>query len=113
MRAKVRAALDALYMKRLVRELEGRPRPQHIGIMLDGNRRWAKMSGIDDPREGYRAGGAKVLDFLRWCDSAQIEHVTLFMLSDDNLARPEEQLSSCCGFFGAPRSKPHPGVRSI
>ncbi|MFY1677875.1 MULTISPECIES: isoprenyl transferase [unclassified Streptomyces] len=93
MRAKVRAALDALYMKRLVKQLEGRSRPQHIGIMLDGNRRWAKMSGIEDPREGYRAGGAKVLDFLRWCDSAGIEHVSLFMLSDDNLHRPEDQLT--------------------
>ncbi|WP_320775505.1 isoprenyl transferase [Streptomyces sp. CRN 30] len=93
MRAKVRAALDALYMKRLVRELEGRPRPQHIGIMLDGNRRWAKTAGIEDPREGYRAGGAKVSDFLRWCDSAEIEHVTLYMLSDDNLRRPEAELT--------------------
>lgn len=99
MRTKVRAALDALYRRRLVRELEGRPRPRHIGIMLDGNRRWAKLSGHDDPREGYKAGGAKVLEFLRWCDSAEIEHVTLFMLSDDNLHRPEEQLTPLIGII--------------
>ncbi len=55
-------------MKRLVRGLEGRPRPQHIGIMLDGNRRWARMSGIDDPRErlpGRRGEGAGLPALVR------------------------------------------------
>ncbi len=99
MRAKIRAAVEALYVKRLAAKLAGRSRPQHIGIMLDGNRRWAKMSGYEDPREGYKAGGAKVVDFLRWCDSAQIEHVTLFMLSDDNLHRPKDELIPLIGII--------------
>ncbi|MDL2074990.1 isoprenyl transferase [Streptomyces sp. GXMU-J15] len=88
----LRAGLEALYVRRLARKLEGKPRPRHVAIMLDGNRRWARGAGHDDVREGYRVGGAKVGDFLRWCDAADIEHVTLWMLSDDNLHRPPAEL---------------------
>jgi len=88
----VRRIIEAVYRWRLSTTLPEGPRPQHVGIMLDGNRRWAREAGYTDPQEGYRAGGAKVLDFLRWCDAAHIQHVTLFMLSDDNLHRPEHEL---------------------
>ncbi|MFF3730717.1 isoprenyl transferase [Streptomyces sp. NPDC002476] len=88
----VRSALEKVYVRRLVGKLKGAPRPAHVGIMLDGNRRWARGQGHSDPREGYRVGGAKVSEFLRWCVEADLEHVTLWMLSDDNLNRPAEQL---------------------
>ncbi|MFD0315427.1 isoprenyl transferase [Streptomyces flavalbus] len=95
----LRSALEALYVRRLTRALEGRPRPRHVAIMLDGNRRWARGTGHDDVREGYRVGGAKVGEFLRWCDAAGIEHVTLWMLSDDNLHRPPDQLGPLLGII--------------
>jgi len=88
----IRSALERVYERRLSAQLEGLPRPQHVGVMVDGNRRWARGAGHDDPREGYRAGGAKVVDLLGWCSTAGIAHVTLFMLSDDNLHRPPEQI---------------------
>ncbi|MEU3405298.1 isoprenyl transferase [Streptomyces sp. NPDC006670] len=88
----LRRPMEALYEHRLASTLEGLPRPQHVGIMLDGNRRWARQAGHADVREGYRAGGAKAAEFLDWCAAAGIGHVTLFMLSDDNLGRPAEQL---------------------
>jgi short-chain Z-isoprenyl diphosphate synthase len=88
-----RGVADRIYTERLSAELAGKPRPKHVGIMLDGNRRWAKSVGHDDPSEGYKVGGAKVLDFLTWCRAAGIEHVTLFMLSDDNLHRPADELA--------------------
>src|SRR6185437_16073306 len=81
----VRVTTVAGRAARLSRELADQPRPRHVGIMLDGNRRWAKSVGHDDLSEGYKVGGAKVAEFLRWCVAAGIEHVTLFMLSDDNL----------------------------
>jgi short-chain Z-isoprenyl diphosphate synthase len=90
--ALVRSALEAVYERRLARKIVDLPRPRHVGITIDGNRRWARSAGHDDPREGYRAGGAKVVDFLEWCVAAKIEHVTIFMLSDDNLNRPSEQV---------------------
>ncbi|MER8119060.1 isoprenyl transferase [Streptomyces sp. NPDC094031] len=88
----VRSALERVYVRRLAGKLKGAPRPAHVGIMLDGNRRWARGQGHSDPSEGYRMGGAKVIEFLRWCVEADLEHVTLWMLSDDNLNRPAEQL---------------------
>ncbi|MFF5302448.1 MULTISPECIES: isoprenyl transferase [unclassified Streptomyces] len=92
MLAVIRSALESIYERRLSNKLEGLPRPQHVGVMIDGNRRWARNAGHDDPREGYRAGGSRALDLLGWCAAAQIEHVTLFMLSDDNLHRPASEL---------------------
>lgn len=86
------SALEAVYVRRLARKLEGMPKPRHVAIMLDGNRRWARGAGHDDVREGYRVGGARVTDFLHWCTAAGIEHVTLWMLSDDNLHRPANEL---------------------
>ncbi|WP_069173426.1 isoprenyl transferase [Streptomyces griseus] len=88
----IRRPVEAVYTRRLATTLVGLPRPRHVGIMLDGNRRWARQAGLTDVRDGYRAGGAKVSEFLGWCTAAGIEHVTLFMLSDDNLQRPAEQL---------------------
>jgi short-chain Z-isoprenyl diphosphate synthase len=88
----VRRPIEAVYARRLAGTLVGLPRPRHVGIMLDGNRRWARKAGYSDVREGYRAGGAKTTEFLGWCTAAGIEHVTLFMLSDDNLSRPAEEL---------------------
>ncbi|WP_374114231.1 isoprenyl transferase [Streptomyces sp. NK08204] len=88
----LRSALEAVYVRRLAHKLDGLPRPRHVAIMLDGNRRWARGAGHDDVREGYRVGGAKVTDFLRWCADAGIKHVTLWMLSDDNLHRPAHEL---------------------
>ncbi|WP_277347345.1 MULTISPECIES: isoprenyl transferase [Streptomycetaceae] len=88
----LRRPMEAVYERRLAATLVGLPRPQHVGIMLDGNRRWARQAGHEDVREGYRAGGAKAGEFLGWCTAAGIGHVTLFMLSDDNLGRPADEL---------------------
>ncbi len=84
--------LYTLYEQRLRAGLAGAPRPRHVGVMLDGNRRWAKAMGYDDPNEGHRAGAANVEQLLRWCDEAGIEHVTLWLLSTDNLTRPAAEL---------------------
>ena len=65
--------------------------PQHIGVMLDGNRRWAKAVG-HDTAHGHRAGAANIEPLLGWCDEVGIEVVTLWLLSTDNLNRPEREL---------------------
>ncbi len=66
--------------------------PRHVGVILDGNRRWAKAVGASS-REGHQAGADKIIDLLRWCDEAGVEVVTLWLLSTDNLARPEAELA--------------------
>jgi short-chain Z-isoprenyl diphosphate synthase len=80
------------YERRLRRRLDGNLRPEHVGVMCDGNRRWAKEMGYVDPNDGHRVGARRVLDLLRWCDEAGIKHVTLYLLATDNLRRPAAEL---------------------
>lgn len=79
------------YERRLAARLDRAATPRHVGIMLDGNRRWARASGAGTA-DGHRAGADKVFEFLGWCEEVGIEVVTLWMLSPDNLNRPAEQL---------------------
>jgi short-chain Z-isoprenyl diphosphate synthase len=81
------------YERRLARTLErsGAPVPKHVGVILDGNRRWAKAMGASSAA-GHQAGAEKIIDLLRWCDEAGVELVTLWLLSTDNLARPAKEL---------------------
>jgi short-chain Z-isoprenyl diphosphate synthase len=67
--------------------------PRHVGVILDGNRRWAKSVGASS-KEGHQAGADKIVDLLQWCDEAGVEVVTLWLLSTDNLSRPEPELTS-------------------
>jgi short-chain Z-isoprenyl diphosphate synthase len=45
--------LYGLYTRRLRRQLTALPHPQHIAIVMDGNRRWARRAGLDDVRLGW------------------------------------------------------------
>ena len=60
--------------------------------MCDGNRRWARAAGAGDVSFGYEAGADKIEDVLRWSADAGVEVVTLWLLSTDNLSRPETEL---------------------
>src|SRR6266511_3393023 len=83
----------SVYARRVTALLKGKPRPRHVGVMCDGNRRWAKEMGYVDPNDGHRVGARRVLDLLRWCDEAGgIEIVTLYLLATDNLRRPAAEL---------------------
>lgn len=59
--------------------------PKHIGVMVDGNRRWATLQGFEKAGHGHAAGAKKIVDFLGWCSDLKIDHVTLYLLSTDNL----------------------------
>ncbi|SLN00006.1 (2E,6Z)-farnesyl diphosphate synthase [Corynebacterium xerosis] len=83
--------LYRVYERRLTKELEAFELPQHIGVIVDGNRRWAKEAG-ESTEHGHRAGAAKIVEFLSWCEDLKIPLVTVWMLSTDNLSRPPEEL---------------------
>ncbi|MFS8479185.1 MAG: isoprenyl transferase [Micromonosporaceae bacterium] len=86
------SVIYSLYERRLAASLAGKPRPRHVGVIVDGNRRWAREMGYVDPNDGHRVGAQRIKELLRWCDEAEIGHVTLWLLSTDNLARPSEEL---------------------
>jgi short-chain Z-isoprenyl diphosphate synthase len=80
-------AYEARMLRRMPENL-----PKHVGVMLDGNRRWAKAVGADTAH-GYRAGAANIEPLLGWCEEVGVEVVTLWLLSTDNLNRPPGQLA--------------------
>ncbi len=88
----VRSLIYSFYERRLAGRLAGKPVPRHVGVMCDGNRRWAHEMGYVDPNDGHRVGAARVKELLAWCDQAGIEHVTLYLLATDNLQRPSAEL---------------------
>jgi short-chain Z-isoprenyl diphosphate synthase len=88
----LRDLVYSLYERRLTRKLAGRPMPGHVGVMCDGNRRWAREMGYVDPNDGHRVGAARVKELLTWCAQAGIGHVTLYLLATDNLRRPAAEL---------------------
>jgi short-chain Z-isoprenyl diphosphate synthase len=81
-----------LYERRLSWQLKGLPRPRHVGVMLDGNRRWAREAGFTDVADGHRVGARRIHDLLEWCQESGVEVVTLWLLSTDNVSRPESEL---------------------
>jgi short-chain Z-isoprenyl diphosphate synthase len=81
-----------LYERRMLRQLAGREIPRHVGVMCDGNRRWARATGAGDVTFGHQRGADKISELLRWSADAGVEVVTLWLLSTDNLSRPEAEL---------------------
>lgn len=75
----------ALYTRRLRRRLDGAALPRHIGLIMDGNRRWARKQGLADTRLGHRYGAEHAENVLRWCENLDIRHVTVFLCSTENL----------------------------
>ncbi len=82
----------AFYEYTLLKQIEEKQIPHHVGIILDGNRRWAKALGVAAAK-GHRQGADHVNEVLGWCDESGIEIVTLWMLSTENLARSAGELT--------------------
>jgi short-chain Z-isoprenyl diphosphate synthase len=89
----VRDLIYQVYEQRLLHDLADAPTPRHVGVILDGNRRWAKASGSPSA-SGYDAGAAKVTELLHWCEDAGVEVVTLWLLSTDNLTRAGDEVAA-------------------
>ena len=95
----IRRVLYPAYEARMVKALPQDRLPKHIGVMLDGNRRWAKAVGADTA-QGHRAGAANIEPLLGWCEDTGIEVVTLWLLSTDNLNRPAAELEALLAIIG-------------
>lgn len=94
MRRQIAGWLYRLYNRQIVRELAPSDRiPRHVGVITDGNRRWAKEFGATT-EQGHRAGAQKIVEFLGWCDEIGIEVVTLYVLSRENLQRTPEEVET-------------------
>ena len=87
----LRDLLYAAYERQVAKSLRNEVIPRHVGVMLDGNRRWARANGFE-VRDGHQAGADKIKDLLHWCEDAGVEVVTLWLLSTDNLSRSPKEI---------------------
>ncbi|MBX3141079.1 MAG: isoprenyl transferase [Trueperaceae bacterium] len=81
-----------LYERRLTRAVKAAGHlPRHIGIIMDGNRRFAKAAGLD-VKAGHDYGATKAREVLDWCLELGIPHVTLWGFSTENRSRSAEEV---------------------
>jgi undecaprenyl diphosphate synthase len=72
--------------------------PQHVAIIMDGNRRWAQQRGL--PKAvGHARGAQRVRGTVMACKEMGVRHLTLFAFSTENWQRPQEEVSSLMGLF--------------
>ena len=92
----LRPLIDSLYERHLKRQC--RHVPNHIAIIQDGNRRYAKMLGIDTPK-GHRAGADKTEEMLDWAHELGVRHITLYTFSTENFSRKKDEVADLFALF--------------
>ncbi len=73
--------------------------PNHIGIIMDGNGRWARLRGMDRSH-GHRAGSKAVREVVKACRSLKIPWLTLYAFSAQNWGRPKEEVEALMSLLG-------------
>lgn len=94
----LRDILYTAYARRLANDLDPQAIPRHVGVLVDGNRRWARERGARS-FEGHQAGADNIANLLAWCEEVGVEVVTLWLLSTDNLTRPQDELAPLLGII--------------
>jgi len=90
-----------LYERRLLAQIVAAGRlPRHIGIIMDGNRRFARALGLD-VKAGHDYGASTARDVLDWCLELGIGHVTLWGFSSDNKGRSPDEVAHLHELFAA------------
>lgn len=90
----IHGLLYYLYQKRLSHKVKRGLIPTHLGLILDGNRRYAKEMGLNHVADGHREGARKLDDVLQWCADLDIKIVTIWVLSTDNCTREQEEVEA-------------------
>jgi len=91
-RRSLKKPLYRIYEQRLLQTLDRDALPHHIGVIHDGHRRYARAERLPDYAASYRVGMDKFVEFLGWTAALEIPVVTCWLLSTENLARPDEEL---------------------
>jgi tritrans,polycis-undecaprenyl-diphosphate synthase [geranylgeranyl-diphosphate specific] len=80
-----------MYEGWLWRQVDNGDKPEHIAIILDGNRRWASGKVLN-PWLGHKRGAEKVEQLLDWCLKLDVKSVTLYAFSTENFRRSEDEV---------------------
>ncbi|MFA4849288.1 MAG: polyprenyl diphosphate synthase [Methanoregula sp.] len=92
----LRSIIDPLYERYL--KMQCRNIPSHIAIIQDGNRRYAKLLGVDTA-SGHRAGADKTEEMLDWAHELGISHITLYTFSTENFSRKQDEVGNLFALF--------------
>ena len=90
----------SLYERRLEQEAKKWKKPQHLGVILDGNRRFARENNMQNVVFGHKYGADKFEEFLDWCFEYDIRVITGWAFSLDNFGRDESELDGLFGLIG-------------
>ncbi|OLD00975.1 di-trans,poly-cis-decaprenylcistransferase [archaeon 13_1_20CM_2_54_9] len=87
------AGVYTAYEKWLTQQVKGQQMPEHVGIILDGNRRWAWQKALT-PNDGHSVGAKVGEEVLNWCLDLGIKTLTLYTFSTENFERPSEEVNA-------------------
>lgn len=90
----IKRLLYFIYEWLLQKEIKRGAAPTHLGIILDGNRRYAREMGFNDVSAGHREGARKLDEVLAWCVDFNIRIITIWVLSPDNVQRDKEEVEA-------------------
>ena len=88
----IKKFIYSIYETTLLNQLDTKELPQHIGLIHDGHRRYAREKGLLSYEISYRIGINTFKECLSWCNELNINHITSWLLSKENLNRPSEEL---------------------
>lgn len=87
------------YEQRLARAIkEDGAVPRHLGLILDGNRRFAKELGLK-VTDGHKYGAQKLYDVLDWCHEFRVPTVTAWVFSTQNFSRSSDEVDAIMSLF--------------
>lgn len=87
------------YERRILKAVKAHGKmPRHLGIILDGNRRFARSIN-KEIKAGHEIGAHKAYEVLEWCLALGIPHVTLWVFSSDNKSRDPKEVTDLLELF--------------
>lgn len=95
----VKAPFYYLYEKRLLSKVGTWTLPRHIGIIMDGNRRFARQTGLSSVSQGHLRGAQKLWEVLSWCYDVGVPVVTVWSFSLDNFRRGSTEVENLLALF--------------
>ncbi len=101
LKEKIKQPFYAFYLRRLRAKAHTWEHPRHLGIIMDGNRRFARQAGFADTLIGHHRGADKLHEVLAWCAEMEVRVVTVWCFSLDNFQRSAEEVEGLLSLFEA------------
>lgn len=87
------------YERRLLHQVKSAPIPNHVAIIMDGNRRFAREIGLGNTLDGHTRGRDKLEEVLEWCLEVGVHILTVYAFSTENIKRPSEEVQHLMHLF--------------